>query len=131
MAKVSPRPPKAAGVDAPSGERRRQAQPPSAAGGGCSLVYAPYWAAAEREAPPLTGRHWGVFNRKVLPVAERNFRRISFALAELARREAMGIWPGIDPESPLGFTLFTEKAEGLYDWLLENDVGEDKQCLPE
>ena len=102
-------------------------QPPEAAAG-CSLVYAPYWAAEEEQppddAPPAfvsTGRHWGVFNRSRLPLSKRRTRRISFEEAELLKEEAAQIWDGVNQDPSLGFTLFSEHADGLYDWILDRE----------
>lgn len=123
MAKT-PQPPEAAVGDARSGERRRRPQAAPEAGG-CSLVYIPYRAAEEEQeqdtATPAfvpTGRHWGVFNRSFLPLAKRRTKRISFADAELLKEEATQIWDGVNQDATLGFTLFSNDAVGLYDWML-------------
>ncbi len=68
-----------------------------------------------------TGRHWGVFNRSRLPLSKRRTRRISFEEAELLKEEAAQIWDGVNQDPSLGFTLFSEHADGLYDWILDRE----------
>lgn len=135
-------PPQAAGSDPRSGERRGRFQPPAAADE-VSLVYVPYWAAADEEmpeekkeetpapdTPALTGRHWGVFNRAALPLAQRRSAKIPFPLADLIALEASRLWNGIDPKQSLGFTLFSEEAAALFDRAM-TDAWEDASCPPE
>lgn len=134
-------PPQAAGSDPQSGERRGRFQPSTAADD-VSLVYAPYWAADNEglpeekkeelpavDAPALTGRHWGVFNRAALPLAERRTARIPFPLADLITLEASRLWSGIDPEQSLGFTLFSEEAAALFNRAMA-DFWEETPCPP-
>ncbi len=137
MAKT-PQPPEADADAAQSDERRRRPQAAPAVAV-CSLVYIPYRAADDAQgeeqgaeeqnaaAPAFvaTGRHWGIFNRACLPLAERRSRRISFAEAERLKEEAIQIWSGINPDASLGFTLFTEEAGGLFDWALK--LGQDAE----
>jgi len=84
-----------------------------------SLVYGTYLTGIDGFS--LTGRAWGVFNRKRIPWGER--WHVSLARggwlqdAKVLAREQ---WDGIDERSPAGFTLFVDDPHSWLDamWTL-------------
>jgi hypothetical protein len=114
------------GEDSP--ERRAEGCLVADEASGCSLVYGSYLTAPEGQhpaplppvqddAPPphLTGRHWGIFNRKRLPLAKSaqvELRPGKWLMAY--RNEAGRVYEPAGDPTGAGFTLYVDNAR---DWL--------------
>ena len=107
---------------APLNPCKRGGDPPD-----CSLVNVTYLTADdagdgtgngdgnEADTAYGTGRHWGVFNRKKLPLAEQETIRIPAGpWLKAFRTDAGTIYPPAADENGFGFTLFVENAA---EWL--------------
>lgn len=105
----------------------------------CSLVYRTYQAAETGECSKSelyieaergkTGRHWGVFNRSKLPLADPSSHTLAGGeWYTLAKEIAAEVWPGVaENPFPGGFTLFTERADELKDYFVHLAEKEDEE----
>ncbi len=106
-----------------------------------SLVYVTYMTGEEIEngeeennkkndTPERIGRSWGVFHRKLLPMAEEH--SASVPAGEWlwdAKDAAADFWPGINSYPGLGFTLYTPGLEKSAAWF--HEICERAYELPE
>ena len=109
--------------------------------GRCSLVNVTYMTEEKERQGEETkknndpknttiGRSWGVFHRKLLPMAEVHASSVPAGeWLDDAKDAAAEIWAGVNNYEGLGFTLYTEDPEQSAKWF--NEICDRANELPE